>query len=325
MSELHARVSGEFAPHRLQVRNRRRSGDGHFQRIHRSGVAVYELGYGTDVAVNPGELPDFYNIHIPLAGTGTVALDGKEAGSPLSIAGPGHRLSMTWSHDSNTRILQIPQAAMNRAMATRLGDPPSETIRFTPVLDHTTPPVQAWLTLVDTYAQAAAVGLLAQSPLAQGHFEQALLHGLLDTQPHSATPHLSRTATVTSAAMRRALTFCAEHAHEPISVADIAQAARISIRTLRDGFRTQLGTTPLGHLRRVRLELAHHDLLAIARGETSGNVTEVALRWGFTHLSRFAQEHRKTYGVTPSQLLRTPFSTDPVAIQNRSCPIGACG
>ncbi|WP_431934031.1 helix-turn-helix domain-containing protein [Nonomuraea jabiensis] len=33
-------------------------------------------------------------------------------------------------------------------------------------------------------------------------------------------------------------------------------------------------------------------------------VTEVALRWGFTHLSRFASFYRETYGHAPSVTLR---------------------
>jgi AraC-like DNA-binding protein len=30
----------------------------------------------------------------------------------------------------------------------------------------------------------------------------------------------------------------------------------------------------------------------------------VAMRWGFTHLGRFAGAYRDRYGVTPSQTLR---------------------
>ncbi|MCA6110756.1 helix-turn-helix domain-containing protein [Bradyrhizobium sp. CNPSo 4026] len=31
-------------------------------------------------------------------------------------------------------------------------------------------------------------------------------------------------------------------------------------------------------------------------------VHEVALKWGFTHMGRFAEIYRKTYGLLPSQL-----------------------
>ncbi|WP_051838217.1 AraC family transcriptional regulator [Streptomyces sp. NRRL WC-3742] len=303
MARLHAAVTAEFAPHRLHVTGRERSGPGSFLRISRGPVAVYELGYGVDVEVVPGELPDFYNVHLPLTGTGTVIVGGRELASPLSIVSPGEHLSMRWSHDSNTRILTVSRTALDRALATRLGDPPHRAARFAPVLDPRAAPIRAWTATVHTFCTAARGGLLARSPLAREHLEQALLHGLLDAQPHTVERTLRHAAPLSSAAIRRAVTFCAEHAHEPVSVADIAQAARVSVRALRNGFRTQLGTTPLAHLRRVRLEYAHHDLLAVARGERTETVTDVALRWGFTHLGRFAQDHREAYGTTPSRLV----------------------
>jgi AraC-like DNA-binding protein len=60
-----------------------------------------------------------------------------------------------------------------------------------------------------------------------------------------------------------------------------------------------VGTTPMEFLRRVRLERAHRDLL---HGE--GTVTDIALRWGFPHLSRFARAYRAQYGVLPSETRR---------------------
>ncbi len=40
------------------------------------------------------------------------------------------------------------------------------------------------------------------------------------------------------------------------------------------------------------------ELLLAPEGTT---VTEVALRWGFYHLGRFAQEYRALFGQSPSQ------------------------
>jgi AraC-like DNA-binding protein len=104
----------------------------------------------------------------------------------------------------------------------------------------------------------------------------------------------------TSAAIRRARRFCEEHAAEPITLGDIAAAAKVSVRTLQSGFREHLQTTPMAYLRKVRLARAHADLLHIAATGSRTTVTEVALRWGFTHLSRFAAFYRQTYGRAPS-------------------------
>jgi AraC family ethanolamine operon transcriptional activator len=37
---------------------------------------------------------------------------------------------------------------------------------------------------------------------------------------------------------------------------------------------------------------------------SSETVTEVAFRWGFWHLSRFAREYRSMFGESPSETLR---------------------
>lgn len=61
------------------------------------------------------------------------------------------------------------------------------------------------------------------------------------------------------------------------------------------------GTTPLTFWREAWLARAHADLLAAPPGTT---VTEVALRWGFTHVGRFSQLYRARYGLCPRDRLK---------------------
>jgi AraC-like DNA-binding protein len=103
------------------------------------------------------------------------------------------------------------------------------------------------------------------------------------------------------ATLRRAVAFIDEHAHEDISVADIAAACFVTVRAVQLAFRRHLDTTPLEYLRRVRLDHAHRELLAASPAQTT--VTAVSFRWGFPSGSRFAAYYRETYGVTPSQTL----------------------
>ena len=60
--------------------------------------------------------------------------------------------------------------------------------------------------------------------------------------------------------------------------------------------------SPLTYLRRLRLDGVHAELSRCEPWEVS--VSEVAFRWGFTHLGRFAGAYRARYGVPPSQTLR---------------------
>jgi AraC-like DNA-binding protein len=62
------------------------------------------------------------------------------------------------------------------------------------------------------------------------------------------------------------------------------------------------GTTPMDHIRARRLERVHDELLAADPLATS--VTDVAMRWGFGHLGKFAQAYRRRFDERPSETLR---------------------
>ena len=94
----------------------------------------------------------------------------------------------------------------------------------------------------------------------------------------------------------------AENRHEPISVPQLAEAVGASQRTLEYAFREGLGITPLQFMRRCRLNRALRDLRSAAPG--SRTVTEIAVKWGFGDLGRFAAEYRRLFGLYPSQTLR---------------------
>ncbi|MFE4519285.1 AraC family transcriptional regulator [Kitasatospora sp. NPDC056783] len=303
IEELRHVVGERLAPHKLAVLGEQRFA-GRFHSFHEGAVALYDLGYGAPVRLWTGELPDFYNVILPHAGGGRVVSNGAELSSTMSVAGPGDQVTMDWDAGALNGALAMSRQAVEQALAVRLGEVPQEPPRFDPVLDPTDPAVRSWLRLAYLFREFAVSELAQRSPLAVRHFEKLLIHGLLDVQPHS----LGRGGTgggpaPLPSALRRATDYCAEHAGEALSVADIARAARMSLRTLREGFRRHLDTTPLAYLRRVRLDRAHHDLLAIAAGRARGTVTEVACRWGFTHLGRFSADYRRAYGRSPSQTL----------------------
>ncbi|MGW2860204.1 helix-turn-helix transcriptional regulator [Streptomyces sp. NPDC001205] len=104
------------------------------------------------------------------------------------------------------------------------------------------------------------------------------------------------------AALRRALAHIDDHADQPVTVAEIAAAAQVTVRALQYAFRRHLDTTPLAHLRRVRLSHAHQALLDADPGK-GHTVTEIAARWGFYHPGRFATIYRDCYGRSPHHTL----------------------
>jgi AraC-like DNA-binding protein len=140
----------------------------------------------------------------------------------------------------------------------------------------------------------------ADQPLVTGSTARLLAAAALSTFPNTATAEPTRgdRHDASPGTLNRAIEFIEEHAGADLSAADIAAAANVSIRAVQLAFRRELGVTPLGYLRRVRLERAHRDLLA--GGPAGPTVTAVSVRWGFSSSSRFAAYYREAFGVPPS-------------------------
>ncbi|SDF43097.1 Transcriptional regulator GlxA family, contains an amidase domain and an AraC-type DNA-binding HTH domain [Lentzea fradiae] len=102
------------------------------------------------------------------------------------------------------------------------------------------------------------------------------------------------------------LVWMRERASEPLSLADIARHANLSVRTLTRRFREQTGTTPLEWLSRQRLQLAREllettDLPVPVVAERSGHGSATALR------ARFGRELH----VSPNRYRRSFRQSEP--------------
>lgn len=144
-----------------------------------------------------------------------------------------------------------------------------------------------------------------RSPLVQQALAHLMATTLLDTFPNVAlaSPQSSDVRKAMPVTVRRAMAFIDEHAHEPITVTDVAAAVHTTTRGLQAAFLRALGTSPGQRLRRVRLDGAHRDLKSAPMGSTT--VAAIARRWGFANAGNFAAAYRKAFGTHPSVTLNT--------------------
>jgi AraC-like DNA-binding protein len=104
-----------------------------------------------------------------------------------------------------------------------------------------------------------------------------------------------------SAAARRARRHIDENLHLPLTVHDIAAAARLSVRGLQYAFQGAYGESPMNYLRSARLSAVRRELLAT--DPERDTVSGIARRWGFVHMGRFAAAYRDAYGESPRATL----------------------
>jgi AraC family ethanolamine operon transcriptional activator len=87
-----------------------------------------------------------------------------------------------------------------------------------------------------------------------------------------------------------------------VSVPELCEQLHVSRRTLQYCFQDVLGMAPATYLRAIRLNGARRDLSNASR--ESRSVQDVAAAWGFWHLSQFATDYRKLFGMRPSDTLK---------------------
>lgn len=102
--------------------------------------------------------------------------------------------------------------------------------------------------------------------------------------------------------LTRAEEYVRENLSRPLSVLDIAAAAGISARTLSAAFQKYRGVPTSAFVKQSRLEATQRALERALPAEIS--VRNVALRYGFTHMGRFAAAYRRAFQEKPSATLR---------------------
>ncbi|MGR6997707.1 helix-turn-helix transcriptional regulator [Yinghuangia aomiensis] len=224
------------------------------------------------------------------------------------MTGPGQDTVLRFTPETTALVLRIPRRVVDAAIRPYAGALDTDTpLRFEPVLD---PARRRGAAMAFARAQLRVDGRLGPADPLPRHRRTlrtdagARSVGVPVAQPERRRGAARRTGRGAGGACAGRWRSARSTRRSSISVADIAAASHMSVRTLQEKFRTHLGVTPLAHLRHVRLAGAHADLLAVAEGRSDDTVTGIALRWGFSHLGRFGSLYRAAYGRLPSQTTR---------------------
>lgn len=107
--------------------------------------------------------------------------------------------------------------------------------------------------------------------------------------------------TCETATLEHVLAWIEDNAYRGLSLADIAEAAGMSVRTLTRRFTSEVGQSPIQWVAGVRVRHAQ-ELLET----TEHTVDRIAAQTGFSSSSNFRVHFTQTVGVTPSGY-RTTF------------------
>ena len=92
-----------------------------------------------------------------------------------------------------------------------------------------------------------------------------------------------------------------DHYQYPVRLADICREIDVGLRTMQRAFVEYFQISPYTFLKKLRLDRARRELLV---GEPEAHlVTDVALKHGYNHMSRFARDYHEAFGELPSETL----------------------
>jgi AraC-like DNA-binding protein len=255
--------------------------------------------------VRPGRLNSYYEINVPIRGFTVSTCGAHETESHpgrAAILNPTESSTMRWSADCAQLAVKVSRAVVERTVEGVLGYPPDEAVQFSVGFDLTSGSGRSW---------ARAVALLREAldddapDLVVRPLEELVVGQLLVAQPHNLTDRLvGNPRPVRPRYVSRVVDLIERDPAASLTAADLAHEAGTSVRTLQAAFTEHLGMSPIAYLRRVRLARAHTDLRTATPGD-GHSVTDIAYRWGFGHIPRFAAAYRERYGCAPSQTLRS--------------------
>jgi AraC-like DNA-binding protein len=307
LDETRDLVGRVFKPHRLNITERGAQLRARKHHVKIGGLSLNLLRYGAPVAIDPGPLETFFLVQMPLAGRAEIRCGKEEFVSTPAVASlpsPTLDLAMRWGGDNPQVIVRLERDALERHLAAALGRELDRPLEFRAAMAMDQGGGASWRRLVDyLIGEIDAGGALLGSRLAATQVEQLLMTALLTLQPHNYMEALGRG--VSPAApyyVRRAEEFMATNADKPITMTALAEAAGASARALQEGFRRFRDTTPMAHLKGLRLARVRADLETADPARDS--VTEIATRWGFFHLGNFAADYRRRFGERPSETLK---------------------
>ena len=266
--------------------------------------------YAAEVVVDCIEVDNSYAMCIPVVGGMEIRTSASEVlatPTTAAITGPIRDIHLRgWSEARDPVILlKFERSDLEAELSRMLGRDLSGPVEFAPSLDLDSGAGQRWGQVLSLVAsELVSPQNLFWNPLMSERVATTLLSGLLLAADHQYRDSLdARGNPSTPATMRRAVTYIDDHLHEPITTVSVAAAVGLSVRTLERGFSRYFSTSPRRYIERARLDMVRAELRVGSPDNSS--VTQIAARWGFGHLGRFAAGYRKSFGEHPSETLRT--------------------
>jgi AraC-like DNA-binding protein len=303
--DAHSLVAQELIDHVL--RWKRGAVDATMFKGELNRLKMYILRYGAEVEVTPRPFEDFVLVHTSLRGAAEIESDGHRLGvaeGRTAVIAPQRRIRLRWYEGTEQLILKVPRPLICDICA-------RDEDREVPLGPGFIVPRglgSQWNLIMESLLN------LLSMPQDSGvraawldHFERNVAMFLLLHQPAgpsspvlvAATPSFEPADAALRGGDAKRMDAVLEYMHgrlsAPVSLEDLARAARVSVRTLNALCHRHHGVTPMELLRNLRLDAVRTRLLL----QPDASITETALEFGFGHLGRFSAYYHARFNELP--------------------------
>jgi len=305
--DCHAQVANELSEHDLFWK-----GDDVDTVLFKAAIRqlqIFMLKYGAEVIVRPRLFDGFALVHMTLSGTAEIEADGQKVCIPqgkTALIAPKRNLRLWWQAGSEQLILKVPLALFDELSAqTQTGPANMPSLFMLP--EHAVP---HWDMLVQSLLRVLALPGQDDGHSAWiNHFERGAAQFLLSqlSSAYKPGPTIAGVAAdesadgLVGAGKLQRLDMLEKYIKTrlcaPLALADLANAAGVSVRALNALCHQHHGVAPMDLLRNIRLDAARERLLT----QPDANITDTAFEFGFGHLGRFSAYYRERFGELPKQ------------------------
>lgn len=284
------------------------------QFIHNQGqigdISVNALFYGIELELLAPETEEAYLFIITLSGSSLATQGDNNVAikhGTIYVCNPTKKLKISLSHDNQQLVIRMPRINVENFLTSELNcslNKPLEFITEPLKLNTDVPSLYNFIKSITTdLDQNPSAYNLAQT---QKHVEHLLLSLLFVSIPHNySDQYKSNKLNPAPYFIRRAEKYLLANIKENVNLQDIVQASGTSLRSLQNGFRNFRNTTPTAYLKDLRLEHTRAELLRA--GQTKRTITDIAMTFGFMHLSKYSKYYKSRFGESPSETIRRGF------------------
>lgn len=297
-----------FGPHSIRVTGEPAAFQASLHAVLLRDVTLGHLDYGTDAEISIRQTTADQLVIVPAVGSVTVEQEGQVVvGSTVRAVVPQSDLPMRILFEAGSPlvVLRIDRSALDVHLSRLVGHLLGPPLAFDLDLDLSAGTSSRWNFAVQMlHAELFDETSLLHEGVGVGQLEEFVMSSLLYSHRSNYSDQLVGDSSQDRRAVREAVDFIERNLARPIQVQDVADAAGVSLRTLQAFFAEDLQQTPSAFIRNRRLERVRADLADAPPGSAT-TVSQIATRWGFTHLGRFATKYHQRFGETPSQTLKS--------------------